>query len=93
MAKPYPILPISVLDELHDLNAALDAYHQLITAWIHQTMNEGPSGDRELFAAGCQLLLRPIMEGFQNIESEISAFRDIGFVGVGHISEAESDSE
>ena len=41
MAKPYPILPLSVLDELSDLNGALDAYQQLMTAWIQQTMTEG----------------------------------------------------
>ena len=41
MAKPYPILPLSVLDDLADLNGALDAYQQLMTAWIQQTMTEG----------------------------------------------------
>lgn len=63
MAKPYPILPLSVLDDLADLNGALDAYQQLMTAWIQQTMTEGPSGDRQLFAAGCQYLLRPSWRG------------------------------
>lgn len=91
MAKPYPILPLSVLDELNDLNGALDAYQQLMTAWIQQTMTEGPSGDRQLFAAGCQHLLRPILEGYQSIESQAKAFQDMGVVGVCTL--AESDQE
>ena len=91
MAKPYPILPLSVLDELNDLNGALDAYQQLMTAWIQQTMTEGPSGDRQLFAAGCQYLLRPILEGYQSIQSQAKSFQDMGVVGVCTL--AESDQE
>ena len=81
MAKPYPILPLSVLDDLADLNGALDAYQQLMTAWIQQAMIEGPVGDRQLFAAGCQYLLRPILEGYQSIESQAKAFHEMGVVG------------
>ena len=91
MAKPYPIRPLSVLDELNDLNGALDAYQQLMTAWIQQTMTEGPSGDRQLFAAGCQYLLRPILEGYQSIQSQAKSFQDMGVVGVCTL--AESDQE
>ena len=81
MAKPYPILPLSVLDDLADLNGALDAYQQLMTAWIQQAMIEGPAGDRQLFSAGCQYLLRPILEGYQSIESQAKAFHEMGVVG------------
>jgi hypothetical protein len=81
MAKPYPILPASVLDELNDLNGALGAYDALMTAWINQTLTDGPAGDPKYFAAGCQFLLRPIIEGFQSIESQASAFREMGVVG------------
>ena len=91
MAKPYPILPLSVLDELNGLNGALDAYQQLMTAWIEQTMRDGPTGDRKHFASGCQLLLRPILEGYQLIESKASAFHEMGVVGV--CSLGESDQE
>ncbi|MNZ50446.1 hypothetical protein D3C78_682340 [compost metagenome] len=91
MAKPYPILPLSVLDELHDLNGALDAYQELMTAWIQQTMTEGPSGDRQLFAAGCQFLLRPILEGYQDIERQAKAFESMGFVGVGYIDPQQTE--
>ena len=91
MAKPYPILPLSVLDELNDLNGALDAYQQLMTAWIQQTMTEGPSGDRQLFAAGCQYLLRPILEGYQSIQSQAKSFQDMGVVGVCTLGESDQE--
>lgn len=44
MAKPYPTLPLSVLDELNSLNAALDAYHHLTEAWIEQAFRDGCQG-------------------------------------------------
>lgn len=93
MAKPYPILPLSVLDDLADLNGALDAYQQLMTAWIQQTMTEGPVGDRQLFAAGCQYLLRPILEGYQVIESQAKAFHDMGVVGIATLDPDRAQAE
>lgn len=89
MAKPYPILPASVLDELNDLNGALGAYDVLMTAWINQTFTEGPAGDPKHFASGCQFLLRPILEGFQSIESQASAFREMGVVGICTLGESD----
>lgn len=91
MAKPYPIVPASILDELNDLNGALGAYDQLMTAWINQTLADGPAGDRKHFAAGCQFLLRPILEGFQSIESQVSAFREMGVVGVCTLGESDQE--
>lgn len=91
MAKPYPILPLSVLDDLADLNGALDAYQQLMTAWINQTMSEGPAGDRQLFAAGCQYLLRPILDGYQSIESSASMYHEMGVVGFCTLGESDQE--
>lgn len=91
MAKPYPILPLSVLDDLNDLNVALDAYQQLMTAWIEQTLREGPTGDRNSFAAGCQYLLRPILEGYQSIESQAKAFHEMGVVGFCTLGESDQE--
>ena len=93
MAKPYPILPLNVLDDLADLNGALDAYQQLMTAWIQQTMTEGPSGDRQLFAAGCQYLLRPILEGYQSIECQAKAFQEMGVLGVCTLAESHQEQQ
>lgn len=91
MAKPYPIVPASILDELSDLNGALGAYDQLMTAWINQTLADGPAGDLKHFAAGCQFLLRPILEGFQSIESQVASFRDMGVVGICTLSEPDQE--
>lgn len=89
MAKPYPILPASILDELTDLNGALGAYDALMTAWINQTLTDRPAGDPKHFAAGCQFLLRPILEGFQAIESQASSFREMGVVGIFTLGETD----
>ncbi len=91
MAKPYPIVPAGILDELNDLNGALGAYDQLMTAWLNQTLAEGPCGDRKHFAAGCQFLLRPILEGYQSIESQVAAFRDMGVVGFCTLGESDQE--
>jgi hypothetical protein len=85
MAKPYPIVPLSFLDDLNDLNGALSAYNELMTAWINQTMAFGPCGDTKHFAAGCQFLLRPIIEGFQSIESQCDVAREMGMVGIAEL--------
>lgn len=91
MAKPYPILPLSVLDELADLNGALSAFDELMTAWLNQTMRDGPAGHKDHFPAGVQFLLRPVIEGFQGIESQAVAYRKMGVVGTCVL--AESDLE
>lgn len=91
MAKQYPILPASVLDELNNLNGALAAYDALMTAWLNQAFSEGPNGDPKHFAAGCQFLLRPILEGFQDIESQASSFRDMGLVGFCTLGESDQE--
>lgn len=82
MAKPYPILPLSILDELGELNGALAAYDELMTAWLNQTMRDGPAGHRDHFPAGVQFLLRPVLEGLQSIQSQATAFREMGVVGL-----------
>lgn len=92
MAKPYPILPLSVLDDLNSLTGALAAYDELMTAWLNQTMRDGPAGDRAHFAAGCQFLLRPIIEGFQSIEEQAGSFRELGFVGVGQLDDSDPNN-
>ena len=78
MADTYPILPLSVLDELSHLNGALSAFDELMTAWLNQTMRDGPAGDRQHFPAGVHFLLQPIIEGYQRIEAEGQTFRDTG---------------
>ena len=78
MANTYSILPLSVLDELSHLNGALSAFDELMVAWIEKSMRDGPSGDRQHFASGVQNLLRPIIEGYQQIEAEATSLMQSG---------------
>ncbi|MEJ3616415.1 hypothetical protein VQ060_33525 [Pseudomonas sp. KBN06P05117] len=57
-----------------------------------QPYDEGfPAGDRQLFASGCQYLLRPILEGYQSIESQAKAFESMGVVGFCTIEDGEQE--
>lgn len=82
MAKPYPILPASVLDELHSLNCSLQAYQYLVHTAIHRFCAHDTPVDHESFLLGLQELFTPIIEGYQAIESQATAFREAGLVGI-----------
>lgn len=77
MTKPYPTLPMSVTDELNNLNGALAAYDELITAWL-QSGAPAPEG----FGVGVSYLLRPILEGYQDIGDQVAMFRKLGTVSI-----------
>lgn len=78
MANSYTTLPFSALDDLSSLNGALSAFDELLTAWLVQTMRDGPAGDREHFPTGVRDLLRPVIEGFQRIEAEAAGGTRLG---------------
>lgn len=82
MTKPYPILPASILDELHGLNCALSTYQFMIEATMRRMCAEGTPTDYESFLHGLDEIIRPIQEGFESIESQAKAFRDMGVVGI-----------
>jgi len=67
---------MSVTDELNNLNGALAAYDLLMSAWIEQ----GDSAPG--FAAGVSYLLRPVIEGYQDIADQVEMFRKMGTVSV-----------
>jgi len=69
---------MSVTDELDKLNGALAAYDALMSAWIEQ----GDSAPNKHFAAGCSYLLRPVIEGYQDIADQVEMFRKMGTVSV-----------
>lgn len=73
MANTYSTLPLSAIDELSHLNGALSAFDELMTAWLSQTMADGPVCDVGSFPAGVQFLLRPVIEGYQRIEESAKA--------------------
>lgn len=82
MAKPYPILPASILDELHGLNCALGTYQFMVESSIRRMCTEGTPTDFESFLHGLDDMFKPLLEGFQSIESQASAFREMGVVGI-----------
>lgn len=82
MAKPYPILPASILYELHGLNCQLGTYQFMVEAAFRRMCTEGTPTDFESFLHGLDDMFKPLLEGFQSIESQASAFREMGVVGI-----------
>lgn len=82
MAKPYPIVPMSVLDELHSLNSSLMAYQYAVEAILRRIAIDGAPYATDTLVAGLDNMFRPILDGFQSIESQVGAFREMGVVGI-----------
>lgn len=82
MATPYPIVPVSVLDELHNLNCTLGALRLMIEHSIRGFCTAGVPGDYEAFILGLDSMFQPISDGYLSIESQVSAFREMGVVGI-----------
>ena len=91
MAKPYPILPASVLDELHGLNCSLGAYQMMLEATIRHFCTHSTPVDYESFLHGLDYLFRPILDGYKSIESQATAFREMGVVGVCTLDEPDQE--
>lgn len=91
MAKPYPILPASILDELHGLNCALGTYQFMVESSIRRMCTEGTPTDFESFLHGLDDMFKPLLEGFQSIESQASAFREMGVVGICTLGESDQE--
>lgn len=88
MAKPYPILPASILDELHGLNCSLSAYQLMLESAIRRFCSSDTPTDYETFLHGLDNLFQPILDGYRSIESQASAFREMGVVGVCTLDES-----
>lgn len=91
MAKPYPILPLSVLDDMSTLNSTLFAYQFAIEAIIRRISTEGAPTDFESLIAGLDDMFRPILDGYQSVADQAKQFREMGVVGLCTL--AESDQE
>lgn len=82
MAKPYPIVPVSVLDELHDLNCSLMAYQYAVEAILRRAAQDGMPYAVDTLVSGLDNMAKPILEGYQSIHSQFEAFRKMGVVGI-----------
>lgn len=91
MAKPYPILPLSVLDDMSTLNSTLFAYQFAIEAIIRRISIEGAPTDFESLIAGLDDMFRPILDGYQSVADQANQFREMGVLGLCTL--AESDQE
>jgi ActR/RegA family two-component response regulator len=91
MAKPYPIVPASVLDELHDLNCSLMAYQYAVEAILRRAAEDGLPHAIDALVAGLDNMSKPILEGYQSIHSQVQAFREMGVVGVCTLDESDQE--
>lgn len=91
MTTQYPIVPLSWLDGLNDLNGALEAYQRVLTAWIESSLREGPHADPRTFVRGLEVMFTPILEGYQDIHSQIDKAREMRLVGIASIAHPEED--
>lgn len=82
MAKPYPIVPVSVLDELHDLNCSLMAYQYAVEAILLRAAQDGMPYAVDTLVSGLDNMAKPILEGYQSIHSQVEAFWKMGVVGI-----------
>jgi len=91
MAKPYPIVPVSVLDDLHDLNCSLMAYQYAVEAILRRAAQDGMPYAVDTLVAGLDNMAKPILEGYQGIESQVKAFREMCVVGVCTLDEPDQE--
>ena len=91
MAKPYPILPLSVLDDMTNLNSTLFAYQFAVEAIIRRICTEGHPTDFESLIAGLDDMFKPILEGYESVADQAKRFRDMGVFG--YCTFDESDQE
>lgn len=91
MAKPYPIVPLSFLDDLSGLNASLQAYHYAVEAILCRFATEGAPYAHETVIAGLDNLFRPVLEGYEGIHSMCSRARKMGMVGIAELDLEQAD--
>lgn len=82
MAKPYPTLPLSVLDDLNTLNASLMAYQYAVEGIIRRVADEGRPERLDTLIAGLDQLAEPILEGYRDISAQVEQFRQLGTVSI-----------
>lgn len=82
MADAYPIVPLSFIDGLHDLNTALEVYNHLVQSWVQRALDGDLQGDPQTFLAGLDFMFKLILEGYQGIHDQCAMARDMGMVGI-----------
>lgn len=91
MAKPYPIVPASILDELHDLNCSLMAYQYAVEAILRRAAQDGMPYAIDTLVSGLDNMAKPILEGYQSIQSQVESFREMCVVGICTLGETDQE--
>lgn len=93
MAKPYPILPLNVLDDITSLNSSLFAYQFAVEAMIRRISTEGAPFDFETLIAGLDNLFQPILDGYKSVADQADQFRRMGVVGVCQLADDQEEGK
>lgn len=91
MAKPYPIVPVAWVDGISQLNASLTAYQMAVEGILRRFATEGASYNFESVIAGLDNLFTPVLEGYQDIHSQIDKAREMRLVGIASIADPEEE--
>lgn len=91
MTTQYPIVPLAWLDDLDSLNDALDTYQRLVTTWIDAIDTNGTPVQIGPFVAGLDMMFKPILEGYRNVQSQIEQAREMRLVGIASIADPEEE--
>lgn len=87
MAKPYPIVPLSWLDGLNDLNNQLVAYELAVRALFRMFAEDGSPYELETVLSGLHDLVQPVIEGYRSIADQCRTAESLGMVGVAHLAD------
>ncbi|MCX2521690.1 hypothetical protein OQ484_30135, partial [Pseudomonas aeruginosa] len=87
MAKPYPIVPLSWLDDFNDLNDQLVAYELAVRALFRMFAEDGSPYELETVLSGLHDLVQPVIEGYQAIAEQCRTAESLGMVGVAQMAE------
>lgn len=82
MAKPYPIVPLSFVDGLNHLNDSLLTYHMAVEGLLRRFATEGAPYKYENVIAGLDNLFMPVLEGYQDIQSQCEMGLKMGMRGI-----------
>ncbi|HCF0980485.1 TPA: hypothetical protein NH757_006502 [Pseudomonas aeruginosa] len=87
MAKPYPIVPLSWLDGLNDLNDQLVAYELAVLALFRMFAEDGSPYELETVLSGLHDLVQPVIEGYQAIAEQCRTAESMGMDGVPQLAD------
>lgn len=77
MANQHFTVPEACVDSISQLNNALEAYQQLVVSWAGSIPDNGIPVDMGCFLSGLDLMFRPIIDGYRDIQSQVQKVHQI----------------